>query len=468
MKKILIAGILPLEGSSSGEYCLDLAYWLHKQGYEIEILTTANNKTTIHDNIRQSLNFKEKYNPLKIHDIMFPVHGIKDFPAWEPHNLQGFKIYFRDMKMGDVKAYLDTLKDTLRDTIESSNPDLIICNHITPLTGLVAELEEENNYGIPVIQIGHNEALKIKTKTYRGKEPRDSFADAAVFDRLFIDLFEKGKKITETTLSVSDAAHEKLKSAGFKEKEIYKRFKGFDPETFKANKSEIDTWELVKLTERGLFQDKNDHLLTACCSEYRKNFGYDYLGGLHSVFSKEHIFIFSGRMSLSDEGEDCKGVDILIKAAAILNEKRQDFGIIACGNGSNHSKLIALAYESGLENMFFVGDQDHSTVIPLWNSFACAGVYPSRVEPLGMVAIECAASGTPPITSAAGGFKDFIESIGGEMLKDCTPEKLADAMNKAIEENWKEQRQASFKNVSKFSWAKIAKEIDKKAITPYL
>ncbi len=468
MKKILIAGIQPLEGSSSGEYCLDLAYWLHKLDYEVEVLTAANNNTTIHNNIRNATNHKEKYEPIAVHDILFPISGIKDFPAFSPHNLQGFKIYFRDMKMADVKAYLQVLKDALRERIESNEPDLIICNHITPLGGLLSELSEEFGYDIPVIQIGHDNAIKVKMNKFARKEPRDSFTDAAVYDRIFVELFDKGKEFVKTTMSLSDLGHENLKAAGFKEKELFKRTKGFDPETFKPAKAEIDTWELVKLTERGIFQDKNDLLLTACCSEYRKNFGFDYLGGLHAVFSKKHIFVFAGRMTMTDKFEDSKGVDLLIKAAAILNEKRQDFGIIACGNGSNHNKLISQAYESGLENMFFVGDQDHSTVIPLWNQFACAGIYPSREEPLGMVAIECAAAGTPPITSAAGGFADFIPSIGGEMLKRCTPDALAKAMEKAIEEDWKEKRAESFKNVSKYSWAKIAKEIDKKAIKPYL
>lgn len=468
MTKILIAGILPLEGSSSGEYCLDLAYWLYNQGYEVEILTTANGKTTIHNNIRNSLNFKEKYNPIEITDILFPIQGIKDFPAFAPHNLQGFKIYFRDMKMADVKIYLEILKDALKESINRSKPDIIICNHITPLAGLLAEIQEELGIDIPVIQIGHNEALKVKTMKFKQKEARDFFADKDVFDRLFVDLFEKGKKLVKTTISVSDLAHEQLKESGFTEKEIYKRFKGFDPETFKPIKTEIDTWNLVKLTERGLFQDINDHLLTACCAEYRKNFGYDYLGGLHDVFSKEYIFVFAGRLTAIENGLDQKGVDILIDATKILNEKRQDVGIIVCGNGSNHSKLISMAYDNGLDNMFFVGEQDHSTVIPLWNSFAQAGIYPSRVEPLGMVAIECAASGTPPITSTAGGFKDFVQNIGGEALAKCTPEKLAEAMNKAIEEDWKEKRQEKFKNAAKFSWAKISKEIDKKAIKPYV
>ena len=290
MTKILIAGVLPLEGSSSGEYCLDLAYWLYNQGYEVEILTAANGKTTTHNHIRNGLNFKEKYTPITITDILFPMQGIKDFPTFAPHNMQGFKIYFRDMKNADVKIYLDILKTALSEAIERGEPDLIICNHITPLSGLISEIFEETGQDIPVIQIGHNEALTMKNKPFRGKEPRESFADDAVFERLFIDLFEKGQKLVKTTMAVSDVAVEKLKRSGLTDSEIYKRFKGFDPETFRSMKGEkIDTWALVKLTERGLFQDKNDHILTACCAEYRKNFGFDYLGGLHDVFSREHI-----------------------------------------------------------------------------------------------------------------------------------------------------------------------------------
>lgn len=48
MKKTLIAMPLPLEGSGSGQYMLDLAYWLEKRGHKITILTVSNPRTTAH------------------------------------------------------------------------------------------------------------------------------------------------------------------------------------------------------------------------------------------------------------------------------------------------------------------------------------------------------------------------------------------------------------------------------------
>ena len=470
MKKILIAGMFPLEASSSGEYCLDMAYWLHKQGYAIDIFTLANSKTTIHNNIRNGVNFKEKYSEIQITDLLFPIAGLKDFPAFAPHNLQGFKIYFKDMKNADFKNYIETLKENLRESIKESVPDLIICNHVAPLSGLVAEIFEEEGIKVPVIQIAHEEALNLLVKKDGTLNTEKSFKDKNVFKRLFVDLLNKGKDLVEVTMGVSEHAMQNLRAAGFDKDKIERRLKGYDPETFRPIKEEISTWDLVKLTERGIFQDKNDMLLTSCCAEYRNYFGYDYLGGLHNVFTKANIFVFAGRISPNDEGEDSKGVDRIIEASLALKKKDDDFGVIICGNGRDYAKMISKAYESGLDNMFFVGDQDHSTVIPFWNNYAVAGLYPSRDEPFGMVAIECIACGTPAITSDAGGFNEFINTIGGEVVSDFSrkSKNLAKAMENAIKKDWAEERAEKFKKASKYSWAKIAKEIDKKNIKPYI
>ena len=471
MKKILIAGMFPLEGSSSGEYVLDLAYWLHKQDYAIDVFTLANPKTTIHNNIRNGLNFKEKYGEINITDMLFPIAGLKDFPAFAPHNLQGFKIYFKDMKNADFKNYIETLKLNLQENLELSNPDLIICNHIAPLSGLISEIFEETDIPkVPVIQIAHEHALELLVDKKGKVAGPDSFKDKNVYNRLFVDLLEKGKELVEMTLAVSEGALAKLKIAGFPLDKIERRFKGYDPEIFTPNKEEMTTWDLVKLTERGIFQDKNDLLLTACCSEYRNFFGYDYLGGLHNIFTKAHVFVFAGRIAPNAEGKDSKGVDRIIEAAIQLKKKNDDFGIIICGNGRNHSKMISKAYSSGLDNVFFVGEQDHTTVIPQWNNYAVAGIYPSRDEPFGMVAIECIACGTPVITSDVDGFTEFIETIGGEKISDFSrkSKKLAKAMEDVMLKDWKGDRKEKFKKCTKYSWAKIAKDLDKKHIRPLL
>ncbi len=467
MAKILITGVFPLEASDSGDYCLDFAYWLYKQGHEVDIVTVSNAKTTIHQNIRQGENFKEKYSEMSLTDIEFPGAGLKDFPTFRPHNLQGFKIYFRDLALSDLKSYLEYIKSHIRTAIESNRPDVIICNHVTPQPGLIADIFEELGISIPVIQIEHGPALSVMFKDYKGKKARESFGSKEVFDLLFDQLIEKGKSVVTDTIAVSENAVKMLKKAGYPEATTSKRPKGLDPEIFQPSKSEIDTWNLVKLTERGIFQDKNEYVLTACCSEYRNYFGFDYLGGLHSVFSKKNIFIFAGSLDLNDEGVNVKGVDLLIDASVELLKTRSDFGVIVCGNGNNFSKLISKAYSSGLENMFFVGDQDHSTVIPLWNNYAVAGVYPSRAESYGMVAVECAACGTVPITTNSGPFKDIVKTIGGTIVP-MKPVEIAKAMNAAIEENWSETRADKFKKVTKYSWAKIAKDIDKKIIQKHI
>ncbi len=55
-KTILIPIIFPLEGSGSGQYTIDLAYWLQKRGNDVTILAVSNDSTTLHDEIRSGKN----------------------------------------------------------------------------------------------------------------------------------------------------------------------------------------------------------------------------------------------------------------------------------------------------------------------------------------------------------------------------------------------------------------------------
>ena len=463
MKKILIAGIFPLEGSGSGQYALDLAYWLHKQGYEVSLAVTSNSKVMLHKHIADGYPGDEKFGELNITEIPFPHGHMRDFPGFTGHNLQMYNFTFAKMTDVDLKLYQTYIGTSMQAAIVKHEPDLIISNHVTPLSGILSDVLDQLKLDTPVIQIAHGTSLRIKNDKIKGKTARDSFASQKVFDAVFTDLLEKGKKLVKKTIAISDYAVDGLKSIGFSKEEIYKRYNGFDPEVFRIIKEEIDTYDLVKRTEHDLFQDKNDELLTFCCAEYRKNFGMDYLGGLHNLFTIPNVFVFAGKFTMAPDGTCYKGIDRLIEATVEMRKTRTDFGVVVCGSGKAYHKLIRMAYESGLDNMFFLGYQDNVTVLPYWNNLAVAGIYPSRREPLGVVALECAACGTPAITSNEGGFKVVSKNIGGEVVTDY-PNGLAEAMGRAIDEDWKGQREKDFKKVAKFSWAKIAQEIDQKVI----
>ncbi len=230
------------------------------------------------------------------------------------------------------------------------------------------------------------------------------------------------------------------------------------PEIFKKI-DDIDLDGLISRTIEGLDQEKNEKLFSYAIDRYQEYFKKDYIEALKNISQYKSIFAFTGKLTRNPDGGQFKGVDRIIDAARLLSKVREDFCITLCGNGELYEELIDTAYKQGLKNMFFLGYQDNASVIPYWNNLGVAGLYPSRNEPFGLVAIECAACYTPPITSREGGFLSFIEQCGGAMVSEY-PQEFCDAMNNAIEEDWKNTRTDLFAYTVNFSWKKIAEEIE--------
>ncbi|MEA2013638.1 MAG: glycosyltransferase [Verrucomicrobiota bacterium] len=457
MKNILIPSIFPLEGSGSGQYSLDLAYWLSKKDCKPTILCTSNDKTTLHGYIHAGTNGKDKYSDIILKEIHFPKHSLIEFPAYTGHNLQENNYTFRDMTMEEANLYIKIFKEAILENIDGQ--DYIVCNHIAPLSGMVAELVEEEGLDIQAIQIAHGTAIKLKQDCVNGLSARDTFKDKQVYDKFFVELFEKGKKYVSRTVAISKHSHQQLMSLNFHDTEIYCRFNGFDPENFRVI-PKIDKHELLQRTEEGITQKKNAALLTLAEKEYKKHFNKNYLQELNQIFQYKYLFVFTGKFTTNPDGTIFKGIDRIIEAAKILREQRNDFAIIFCGNGEKHVEMIKMSYSLGLDNLFYIGFQDNASVIPYWNNLAVAGLYPSRNEPFGLVAIECAACGTPPITTKGGGFLSFVEECGGSLVADF-PNELAEKMDKSIKENWKETRKKLFSESINYSWIKIADELHK-------
>lgn len=465
MKRILITEVFPLEGSGSGQYTLDLGYWLNKQGHDVTLMMTANGRTTLHQQIIDKTHEKDRFSELKLHEIMFPHQSLKDFPTFTGHSLQNAHFTFHNMTKDDAKSYVDLWITHLEQEFEKGAPDLIISNCIAPLTGIIDKALKKHELDVPVIQVSHGPSINAHEETINGTPAREKYQDPAVFDLFFDKFFDTAKESAKLTICHSKEAEKDLKRLGFKD--IHKHNNAFDSEIFHHIKEDFDTYELIRKSEGGLFQDKNDSLLSSCCSEFRKNFQEDYLGGLHSIFNYSHIFVFTGKFTINSEKVLFKGIDRLLDAAAILRKKRNDIGFIAFGNGERHHHIISQAYAKGLDNFFFLGYQDNIRVIPYWYNLASAGIFPSREEQFGMAALECAGCGTPIITSDCGTFPSFVPGIGGEMINDY-PDGLVKAIETCIDEDWKTTRLASVKKAGKFGWGKIAKEFEKKVIQPFI
>jgi len=130
-----------------------------------------------------------------------------------------------------------------------------------------------------------------------------------------------------------------------------------------------------------------------------------------------------------------KGMDILLQAFS-EHIKRVDNKIFLRigGDGPEKNKLIQLCKNLKIEkNVIFLGHLERNKVIKeMQNSHAF--VLSSRFEAFGVVYIEAMSCGKPVIGTDAGGQSSIINSENGYIVESENYLKLADAMNKMIEE----------------------------------
>ncbi|NEP09412.1 MAG: glycosyltransferase [Symploca sp. SIO2C1] len=134
--------------------------------------------------------------------------------------------------------------------------------------------------------------------------------------------------------------------------------------------------------------------------------------------SYPYTFIFTGRLHLD------KGVDLLIKAARLLLNQRQDFRVLIIGDGRDFELLKTLASELELSTYIsFPGKLTHPEVLARIKE-AIALIYPSRwEEPVGYTVLEAGRVQTCTIVSNKGALPEvaspsslFFESEDVEML----------------------------------------------------
>ncbi len=132
---------------------------------------------------------------------------------------------------------------------------------------------------------------------------------------------------------------------------------------------------------------------------------------------------------------DVKGARYLLLAFAAVAQSLPDARLVIIGEGPLQRPLQALARSLGLGHRIrFLGAMRHAEVLH-WMRRAAMLVLPSvrtntgRVEGLGMVALEAAASGVPVIGSRLGGIPEAVLDGQTGLL---VPERNADALAGAM------------------------------------
>ena len=127
------------------------------------------------------------------------------------------------------------------------------------------------------------------------------------------------------------------------------------------------------------------------------------------------------------------GIDILIRAAAELKEKRPNLKVLILGDGPKLKSYKSLVKSYKLENnVLFLGQIPHRD-LPLYLKLADIFVRASRSEGLGSSFLEAMAAGLPVIGTPVGGIVDFLkDGQTGLYTKVEDPKDLAEKIHNLL------------------------------------
>lgn len=139
-----------------------------------------------------------------------------------------------------------------------------------------------------------------------------------------------------------------------------------------------------------------------------------------------------------------KGVDVLLRALAIVHERRPTIRAIIAGDGAERAALESLTAELSLDDAVeFKGAQERDDLVALYQR-ARVAVVPSRAEPFGLVVVEAMASGAAVVATRVGGIKEIAaETDGVTLVPPDDSAALASAISDLLEDDAHRARVAS-------------------------
>jgi glycosyltransferase involved in cell wall biosynthesis len=155
-------------------------------------------------------------------------------------------------------------------------------------------------------------------------------------------------------------------------------------------------------------------------SKFNSNLNHEQFDRHFGLKDENKKILYVGR--LMEE----KGLDVLIKAYAIVNAKVPNTNLIIVGKGHMRTSLEALANRLGLKNVVFTGFVSDSM---LRQAYASSDLFvlPSYAEIQPLVLLEALAMGLPAIGTNVGGIPEMIiEGQNGYILKPGDHEGLAE------------------------------------------
>ena len=159
-----------------------------------------------------------------------------------------------------------------------------------------------------------------------------------------------------------------------------------------------------------------------------------------------------------------KGIDILVKSFAQLNNSQLKLMIIGGYNAPNpyQAKLLKLVKRLNLqEKIQFVGAVPHGDLVKYYNASDLV-VVPSLYESFGLVSLEGFATKKPVIASNIGGLASTIDNeVNGLLFEPGNIKDLTQKINLLLSDTFLNQKivNRAFMDVNKYSWDTAASQV---------
>lgn len=139
------------------------------------------------------------------------------------------------------------------------------------------------------------------------------------------------------------------------------------------------------------------------------------------------VLLYAGRLEYE------KGVQTVLQALPRLRRRHPGLRLVIAGVGTHEDELRATARRLRVGRAVdFMGFLSPDDLAVLAAAADCA-VVPSLYEPFGMVALECAAAGTPLVVADTGGLREFVTDFEtGLRFPPGDPSGLAAAVTRLL------------------------------------
>jgi D-inositol-3-phosphate glycosyltransferase len=181
-------------------------------------------------------------------------------------------------------------------------------------------------------------------------------------------------------------------------------------------------------------------------------------------YGNDRLLLFVGRL------ERLKGVEIAIRALALLRDRRHDDVRLLIlgedsheGDESEKDRLKAIAAEAGVrDRVDFVGSVAHHE-LPYFYSAADVCVMPSYSESFGLVALEAQACGCPVVASGVSGLRSVVrDEVSGYLIDEHDPAAYAERIGRLLADRELAQQMGRRGSLlaQRFSWKRTADRLE--------